>query len=64
MYILGVLIPSAVYSHFGDYRNAKTRKESERMYFSKVWERSADYLGGVDRNNYNDLWYYRNLVPW
>ena len=49
---------------FGDYQNAKTRKESERMYFSKVWERSADYLVGVDRNNYNDLWYYKNYVLW
>ena len=63
-YLIWVGAPSAIYCEFGDYQNIKDESISDRMYYSKIWERTADWLGGVDRNNYDDFWTESNFVPW
>ncbi|ERJ10865.1 RHS repeat-associated core domain-containing protein, partial [Haloplasma contractile] len=63
LYLLVVAAPSVYYNKTGDYRNYRDPKR-ERMYYSKVWERIADWFGGVDRNNYDPFWSKSNFVPW
>ena len=38
--------------------------KTDRIYYPKIWERTADWLGGVNRNNYHPFWSWRNFVPW
>ncbi len=63
-YLILVAIPSAYYCEFGDYRSVSNDIISDRLYYSKVWERTADWLGGVDRHNYYDFWYKDNFIFW
>ena len=58
-----VAIPSVINFEFGEYNNY-IGPERERMYYSKIWERTADWLGGVNRNNYDPFWSWSNFVPW
>ena len=53
-------LPSILNYYFGEHKNY-TGTLREKMYYSKIWERTADYLGGVNRNNYYDFWYNRLL---
>ena len=52
-----------LYDALGDYR-WESFPLREKMYFSKIWERTADWLGGVDRDNYFDFWYIENFIFW
>jgi hypothetical protein len=61
-YLIFVALPSLYYNQTGDYRNYKDKKMREQMYYSKIWERTADWLGGVNRNNYFDFWYINNFI--
>lgn len=36
----------------------------DKLYYSKVWERTADMLGGVNRKNYYDFWDIRKFIFW
>ena len=63
-YLILVAIPSAYYCKFGDYLLEFDDNKREKMYYSKVWERTADWLGGVDRHNYYDFWYKGNFIFW
>ena len=57
-------IPSVINHQYGSYRYAITKSEQERLYYSKYWERSADYFGGVDRGNYDPFWSWGTFIPW
>ena len=59
-----VVLPSAYYCEFGDYHSVLDDIMSDRMYYSKVWERTADWLGGVDRYNYYNFWFRDNFIFW
>ena len=59
-----VAIPSIIYNEFGDYQNENKQSLRDKMYYSKIWERTADWLGGVNRNNYYDFWNKRNFIWW
>ena len=63
-YLVVVAIPSAFNCHFGRYLHETNGIIRERMYFSKIWERTADFLGGVNRGNYDPLWNINNFIPW
>ena len=65
-YWICVAIPSITYYAIGDYKKySKTNPSlSDKMYYSKVWERTADLLGGVDRNNYYNFWNIKNFIFW
>ena len=63
-YLGFVAFPSAYYCNFGDYRDESDQSLREKMYFSKIWERTADWLGGLDRNNYYPFWYEENFKWW
>ena len=52
-----------IYNQWGDYKSEKKPKR-ERMYYSKIWERTADWLGGVNRNNYDPFWTVDNFFCW
>ena len=58
-----VFIESAC-KFYQDVLYLKNKSISDRMYYSKIWGRTADWLGGVDRNNYDDFWTKSNFVPW
>lgn len=58
-----VAIPSVLNYQFGDHNNYNGLK-SQKLYYSKIWERTADWLGGVNRNNYNPFWSWSNFGPW
>lgn len=62
-YGIFVAFPSAYYCFTGDYINHPNPLH-DKMYYSKVWERTADWLGGVDRDNYFDFWYIENFIFW
>jgi len=63
-YYLLVGVPSAINCKFGRYRDPKySYAESDIIYYSKVWERSADWLGGVSRNYYS-FFTFDNFIPW
>jgi RHS repeat-associated protein len=62
-YTVLVGIPSVYYNLTGAYLSA-TYPNDERMYYSKIWERSADWLGGINRGNYDSFWNWSNFVPW
>ena len=62
-YGIFVAFPSAYYCLNGDYLDYKNPLR-EKMYYSKVWERTADWFGGVDRKNYFDFWYEENFIFW
>ena len=40
-----------IYNRFEDYQNNNDYRY-DKLYYSKVWERTADWLGGVNRGNY------------
>ena len=63
-YIWLVVIPSAYYCNFGNYRSITNDTLRDKMYYSKIWERTADWLGGVNRNNYFDFWDIQNFIWW
>lgn len=65
-YFLFVGVPSMIYCEFGDYQlyNKSASALADRMYYSKIWERTADRLGGVNRNNYDAFWTRDNFVFW
>ncbi len=63
LYLTAVAAPSIYYNKTGDYTNY-SNSVADRMYYSKIWERTADWLGGVDRGNYDPLWSGSNFVPW
>ena len=56
-----VAAPSLIYNLWGDYQNYNDYR-SDKLYYSKVWERTADMLGGVNRKNYYDFWDKRNFI--
>ena len=62
-YLVLVGAPSAIYCVSGDYLNY-TGATYERMYYSKIWERTADMLGGVNRNNYDPFFTGSNFTFW
>ena len=62
-YLVLVGIPSAIYCVSGDYL-IYTGATRERMYYSKIWERTADVLGGVNRNNYDPFFTGSNFTFW
>lgn len=63
-YAVLVALPSFVYYSVGDY-DKYDEQTDDRMYYSKIRERTADYFGGVDRNgNYDLFWRWSNFVPW
>ena len=63
-YLIFVGAPSYCYNKKGDYNNF-SGSVSDRMYYSKIWEREADGLGGVNRNNnYDPFWSWSNFIPW
>ncbi len=62
-YLLFVGVPSAYYCYNGGYLSAPYPLD-EKMYYSKIWERTADCFGGVNRNNYFDFWYKDNFIFW
>ena len=62
-YGIFVALPSAYYCFNVDYLKYSSPLR-EKMYYSKVWERTADWLGGVDRKNYFDFWYEENFIFW
>ncbi len=69
LFLCGVAIPSAIYCQFGDYRDVDTAIPdydaiTDRVYYSKIWERTADMLGGVDRENYDPFWSKENFKFW
>ena len=63
IFTLFVATPSLIYNQFGDYQNYKEPMYS-KLYYSKVWERTADMLGGVNRKNYYDFWDISNFIFW
>ena len=63
-YLLLVAAPSVIYCATGDYLQETNNQKSERMYYSKIWERTADLLGGVNRKNYDSFFTLDNFVPW
>ena len=58
-----VAAPSLIYNLWGDYQIYKEPMYS-KLYYSKVWERTADMLGGVNRKNYYDFWDISNFIFW
>ena len=62
-YAFFVAVPSATYNRTGDYRKELDPLRS-KMYYSKIWERTADWLGGVKREDYFDFWYVENFIWW
>lgn len=56
-------LPSVVNHQYGSYKNYNGTAR-EREYYSKYWERSADFLGGVNRRNYNQFWSWGTFIPW
>ncbi|MBQ9756339.1 MAG: hypothetical protein IJV99_01940, partial [Clostridia bacterium] len=58
-----VVIPSVINYHIGDYLNYEEELR-DKMYYSKIWERTADWLGGVNRNNYYNFWNINNFIFW
>ena len=63
-YGLFVAIPSVIYNKTGDYRLEQDIGKADKMYYSKIWERTADWLGGVDRGNYFPFWDIENFKFW
>ena len=57
-------LPSVINHQYGSYRYAKSRTAQERAYYSKYWERSADFFGGVNRGNYDSFWSWGTFIPW
>ena len=58
-----VAAPSLIYNLWGDYQNYNDYR-FYKLYYSKVWGRTADMLSGVDRKNYYDFWDIRNFIFW
>ena len=58
-----VAAPSLIYNWWGDYQNYNDYRY-DKLYYSKIWERTADVLGGVNRKNYYDFWDIRNFIFW
>lgn len=58
-----VAAPSLIYNLWGDYQNYNDYRYG-KLYYSKIWERTADMLGGVNRNNYYDFCDIRNFMFW
>ena len=56
--------PSLIYNLWGDYQDYNNGDIRSKLYYSKVWERTADWLGGVDRKDYYDFWNIRNFIFW
>lgn len=64
-YMMYVAIPSMINCEFGRYRNDKySNTEKDKIYYSKIWERTADWLGGAEREDYNRFWDINNFLPW
>ena len=65
-YLLFVALPSVINYWVGEYNKYiySDPDLSEKLYYSKVWERIADLLGGVKRNDYFPFWTWKNFVPW
>ena len=56
-------IPSVINHQYGSYRKYRGVAR-ERVYYSKYWERTADYFGGINRNNYYSFWSLETFIPW
>ena len=54
---------SHIYNQYGDYQYYPD-PIAEKMYYSKIWERTADWLGGANRNNYFNFWHKENFIFW
>src|SRR5690554_3388779 len=63
LYSLFVAVPSVINFKFGRH-NYYTGDEGNRLYYSKIWERTADMFGGVDRKNYDPISSGSNFIPW
>ena len=63
IYTTNVALPSLIYNLWGDYQDYDEPLYSKK-YFSKIWERTADWLGGVNRSNYYDFWNIENFICW
>ena len=64
LYAVTVSIPSAINYHFGRWNFETDQTIKERMYYSKIWERTADFFGGLDRDNYDPIGDINNFLPW
>ena len=62
-YAIFVAVPSATYNRTGDYIKEREPLQS-KMYYSKIWERIADWFGGVKRKDYFHFWYAENFIWW
>ena len=65
-YLTFIAFPSVYYNKFGDYISVSKydKKLANKMYYSKFWERTADWLGGANRNNYFNFWHKENFIFW
>ena len=64
-YITFVAVPSVINYWFGEHRNYKQQYPKDNpYYFTKYFERTADYFGGVTRPYAYPFWDYRNFIPW
>lgn len=63
-YLFGVALPSVINCEFGEYKKY-SYPDCDRIYYSKVWERTADWLGGAERDfEYSSFWDPINFRPW
>ena len=64
-YMTSVAIPSVINYWFGEHNYKKILNLDYNPYcFTKIFERTADYLGGVSRNYAYPFWVFRNFIPW
>lgn len=62
-YLFYVGLPSVINCKWGRYRKEESPSR-EKTYYSKIWERTADWLGGVNRNNYDPIWDIDSFLCW
>ena len=63
-YAISVALPSVINCQFGRYQKVSSDIDSDRLYYSKIWERTADFFGGVSSRTYDPLWNINNYLPW
>ena len=66
-YLMFVALPSVIYCYTGEYLQYLERGDNyaDMLYYSKVWERTAEMLGGVKRDfDYFYLWQWENFKFW
>ena len=63
-YAITIALPSMINCQFGRYQNYQNTIDRDRIYYSKVWERTADLFGGVQGRVYDPLWDINSYLPW